>query len=80
MTALARETQRQSIEEMFVQHIENIYYPGYSEEMTEEQSALYDWEFKEFQKQFSGKNKSQSRWLQTVTVCSFFMVVPPWYR
>jgi hypothetical protein len=24
--------------------------------MTEEQSALYDWEFKEFQKQFSGKN------------------------
>jgi len=56
MTALARETRRQSIEEMFVQHIENIYYPGFSEEMTEEQTALYDWEFKEFQKQFSGKN------------------------
>ena len=56
MTALTREIQRQSIEEMFVQHIENIYYPGFTEEMTEEQSALYDWEFKEFQKQFSGKN------------------------
>ena len=56
MTALARETRRQSIEEMFVQHIENIYYPGFTEEMTEEQSALYDWEFKEFQKQFSIEN------------------------
>ena len=56
MTALAKETRKQSFEEMFVQHIESIYYPGFSEDMSEEQSALYDWEFKEFQKQFSGKN------------------------
>ncbi len=56
MTALARETRKQSIEEMFVQHIEQIYYPGFSDEMTEEQSALFEWEFKEFQKQFRIEN------------------------
>jgi hypothetical protein len=56
MTALARETREQSFEEMFVQHLENIYYPGFTEEMTEEQSALYDWEYKEFQKNFRIEN------------------------
>ncbi|MDP1622141.1 MAG: hypothetical protein Q8M08_07350 [Bacteroidales bacterium] len=55
MTALARETRNQSIEEMFIQHIENIYYPGFSEDMTKEQSALFEWEYREFIKEFSGK-------------------------
>ena len=69
MTALTRETRRQSIEEMFVQHIENIYYPGFTEEMTEEQSALYDWEFKEFQKNFRMENEHDR---QSQTACFFY--------
>ena len=49
MTALAKETRNQSIEEMFIQQMEDIYYPGYSEEMTREQAIRYEWELKEFQ-------------------------------
>ena len=56
MTALAKETHRQSIEELFIQQMEDIYYPGYSEEMTEEQALRFEWELKEFQSQFSAKN------------------------
>ena len=56
MTALAKETRNQSIEEMFIQQMEDIYYPGYSEEMTREQAIRYEWELKEFQSQFSVKN------------------------
>ena len=56
MTARAKETHRQSIEEMFIQQMEQIYYPGFSEEMTDKQYLLFEWEFREFQKQFSEKN------------------------
>ena len=47
---------KQSIEEMFIQQMEDIYYPGYSEEMTREQAIRYEWELKEFQSQFSVKS------------------------
>ena len=50
MTALAKETRRQSIEESFVQHIEQIYYPGFTEEMTDEQYLLFEWELRQYQK------------------------------
>jgi len=56
MTALAKETRKQSIEEMFIQHIEQIYYPGFSEEMTDEQYLLFEWEFNQFKKNYSGTN------------------------
>ena len=50
MTALAKETRRQSIEESFIQHIEQIYYPGFTEEMTDEQYLLFEWELRQYQK------------------------------
>ncbi len=56
MTAIAKETRNQSIEEMFIQHMEQIYYPGFSEEMTDEQYLLFEWEFRQFQKNHSFKN------------------------
>ena len=56
MTAIAKETRNQSIEEMFIQHLEQIYYPGFSEEMTDEQYLLYEWDFRQFQQTLSSKN------------------------
>ena len=50
MTALAKETRRQSIEESFIQHMEQIYYPGFTEEMTDEQYLLFEWELLQYQK------------------------------
>ncbi len=52
MTEIAKETRKQSIEEMFVQHMEEIYYPGFTEEMTDEQYLLFEWEFRQFQKNY----------------------------
>ena len=53
MKALARITQQQSIEEIFVQELDQIYYPGYTEDLIASGPEKFDWELKEFQKQFS---------------------------
>ena len=53
MTTLARITQEQSLEEIFVQELEQIYYPGYTEDLIASDPEKFDWELKEFQGQFS---------------------------
>ena len=50
MTALAKETRKQSIENIFIKEQEDIYYPGYSEKMTDKQYLRFEWELREFQK------------------------------
>ena len=56
MKALAQITRQQSIEEIFIQELDQIYYPGYAEQLMESQSEKLEWEFKEFQSQFSVRN------------------------
>ena len=47
---------QQSIVEIFVQELDQIYYPGYAEEIIASEPEKFDWELKEFQGQFSVKN------------------------
>ena len=56
MNALAQITRQQSIEEIFAQQLEEIYFPGYIEQMNETNPEKLEWELKEFQSQFSKKN------------------------
>ena len=48
--------QQQSIVEIIVQVLDQIYYPGYAEEIIASEPEKFDWELKEFQGQFSIKN------------------------
>jgi hypothetical protein len=56
MKALAETTKEQSIMEIFVQELDSIYYPGYSEDIIASDPEKFDWELKEFQGQFSIRN------------------------
>lgn len=56
MKALAQITQQQSIEEIFVHELDQIYYPGYSQELIASDPEKFDWELQEFQGQFSRPN------------------------
>ena len=53
MKALANHTHQQSLVEIFVQELDQIYYPGYSEELIASEPEKFTWEFNEFQGQFS---------------------------
>ena len=56
MKALAETTKEQSIMEIFVRELDQIYYPGYSEEIIASDPQKFDWELKEFRGQLSIKN------------------------
>ena len=53
MKALANHTDQQSLVEIFVQELDQIYYPGYTEELFASEPEKFNWELKEFQGQFS---------------------------
>ena len=53
MKATAAITRHQSIEEMFIHEMDQIYYPGYSAELLASEPVKFTWEFNEFQGQFS---------------------------
>ncbi len=53
MKTTAATTRHQSIEEMFIHEMDQIYYPGYSEELMASEPEKFTWEFNEFQGQFS---------------------------
>ena len=53
MKALAQMTLQQSIEDIFIQELDQIYYPGYTEDLIASDPRKFDWELKEFQGQFS---------------------------
>ena len=52
MTTLQKNTRNQSIEEMFVQELDTIYYPGYAAQISESDPEKYDWELAEYKAQF----------------------------
>ncbi len=56
MKALVQITRQQNIEEIFAQELEQIYYPGYLEQMSTSHPDRLEWELKEFESQFSKKN------------------------
>jgi hypothetical protein len=56
MKALAKITHQQSVEAIFAQELEQVYFPGYIEQMNETNPEKIEWELKEFQSQFSKKN------------------------
>ena len=56
MKALAQITRQQSIEEIFIQELDQIYYPGYAEEIMTSNPEKLEWELKEYQSQFSVRN------------------------
>ena len=56
MKALAQMTYQQSLEDIFVQELDQIYYPGYTEDLIASDPSKFDWELKEFQGQFSIKH------------------------
>ena len=54
MKATATKTTRQqSIEEIFVRELDQIYYPGYAADLIASDPMKFDWELKEFKGQFS---------------------------
>jgi len=57
MKALAQITRQQSLEEIFINELDQIYYPGYSEEIIASDPEKFDWELKEFQGQFTKKSR-----------------------
>ena len=52
MTKRQIATREQSIEEIFVNELDMIYYPGYAQEIIESDPAKFDWELAEFKAQF----------------------------
>jgi hypothetical protein len=56
MTALARTTREQNIEEISVQLLDQLYYSGYVEEMSIIDPAKVEWELAQMESQFSKNN------------------------
>jgi len=52
MTKRQIATREQSIEEIFVNELDMIYYPGYAQEIIESDPDKFDWELPEFKAQF----------------------------
>mgnify|MGYP001431390632 CR=1 FL=1 len=48
MTKNQINTRNQNIEEMFVAEMDNLYYPGYAEEIANNDPEKYKWELAEF--------------------------------
>jgi len=53
MKTYATTTQQQSIVEIFTEQMDQIYYPGYTEDLIASDPQKFDWELKEFQALFS---------------------------
>jgi len=53
MKAYATTAQQQSIVEIFTEQMDQIYYPGYTEDLIASDPMKFDWELKEFQALFS---------------------------
>ncbi len=53
MKASAVNPNQQSLVEIFIQELDQIYYPGYSAEIIASEPEKFNWEFNEFQGQFS---------------------------
>jgi hypothetical protein len=50
---VAKNTVEQSIVEIFIEEMDKIYYPGYSEELIGSEPDKFDWELAEYKGQFS---------------------------
>ena len=53
MNAQAINTKQQSVVEIFIEELDSIYYPGYSEELMDSEPEKFNWELAEFKGQFS---------------------------
>jgi hypothetical protein len=56
MTAIARATRDQNIEEISIELLDQIYYSGYVEEMSIIDPAKIEWELAQMESQFSKRN------------------------
>jgi hypothetical protein len=56
MNAQVRNTQEQSIVEVLTEELDQIYYPGYTEELIASEPDKFEWELSEFKGQFSTRN------------------------
>ena len=57
MKTYATTLNEQSIVEIFIEEMNQIYYPGYVEDLIASDPQKFDWELKEFQALFSRKSK-----------------------
>jgi len=53
MNAQVKNTLQQSIVEIFIEELDQIYYPGYAEDLIACEPEKFDWELAEFKGQFS---------------------------
>ncbi|MCX6243691.1 MAG: hypothetical protein NTU98_03210 [Bacteroidetes bacterium] len=53
MNAQAKNTQEQSVVDIFIQELDSIYYPGYAEELIASVPEKFEWELAEYKGQFS---------------------------
>lgn len=56
MKAYAATTKEQSIFEIFIEMMDQIYYEGYIKDLIDSDPLKFDWELKEFQSLFSRKS------------------------
>ena len=52
MNAQAINTKQQSVVEIFIEELDSIYYPGYSEEIMTSEPEKFNWELAELEEQF----------------------------
>ena len=55
MKTYAATKKTQSIVEIFIEEMNQIYYPGYVEDLIASDPQKFEWELKEYQAQFSKK-------------------------
>ena len=53
MNAQAKNTQEQSVVDIFIQELDSIYYPGYAEELIASEPEKFEWGLAEYKGQFS---------------------------
>ena len=56
MTKQAINTLNQSMEEFLIEELDEIYYPGYAQEIITSDPDKFQWELNEFRGQFSSEN------------------------
>ena len=61
MNAQARNTQEQSMVEILTEEFDQIYYPGYTEELIASEPEKFEWELSEFKGQFRGAGTGKKR-------------------
>ena len=53
MKAQAKNCHEQNMQEIFAQELDQIFYPGYSEDLIASEPEKFIWEFNEFSGQFT---------------------------